>query len=115
MGNWIVTHQTDFIIASILAIVCAIIFGVLIAIVFEMFEVGTRIRRRIREHKDKVAERSIEALRQRIKSQEEYKESVLLQIAGAQSFCCELFTFRYSAFHLEACGWLSGTLRYFMP
>lgn len=76
MRTWIVEHRPDIVIAVAIAAVLALLFAVGVAVVFEVFNVGSRIRDRIRQAKNKRAERSIIELRTRIEAQEAYRDSM---------------------------------------
>ena len=76
MWQWALEHQTDILIALILAAVFAVFFGLIIAVFFEAFGIGSRIREWIRRAKNKSAGRSIYQLSKRIADQEEYRKSI---------------------------------------
>jgi hypothetical protein len=76
MWKWALEHQTDILIAIILAATFAIIFGLIIAVFFEAFGIGSRIRDSLRRAKNNSAGRSIYQLSKRIADQEAYRNGI---------------------------------------
>lgn len=74
--KWLHEHPIDVFFAIALAIVFAIFFGFLIAVFFEAFSFGSKIRSRLRLMVNKAAERSVSKLQRRIGRQQDYRDSI---------------------------------------
>ena len=76
MEKWAMEHQPDILVAAILGVIFAVNFGLIIAVFFEAFGIGSRIRDSIRRARNNSAGRSMYRLSKRIADQEAYRNSI---------------------------------------
>lgn len=88
LPSFIARHRVEIVIG----VICAVVFGCIIAVIFEILDIGSRLRAGIRRIKNKSAEASAKQLRERIKQLETQRDNYAAYLSSDKALY--LATFR---------------------
>jgi hypothetical protein len=82
ISNYLTLHKHEVVWAFVFALLLSPVFAFLLLLLFELLPITSRVRGRVREFRNKLAERSAEKLQKRIKELETYRESVAIYLVS---------------------------------
>jgi hypothetical protein len=82
ISNYFLLHRHELVWALVFAVVFGVIFAFVFALLFDLLPITSGIRSRIRLFRNKLAERSADKIRQRIKELEKYREGVAIYLVS---------------------------------
>jgi hypothetical protein len=82
ISGYLALHRHEVVWAAIFGVVFAVIFAFVFALIFDLLPITARIRERVQEYRNRLAEQSAAAIRTRIEELEKYRDTIAVYLAS---------------------------------